>query len=183
MDTRVSHSAVELAQYGMLSCTGDEARAFDYFSRAVAADPLWIAFWADLAATVVVFAFSAAFRNSSFYDPYWSVAPIALVAFFLHVATPGVPALRQGVVAALVLAWGVRLTGNWARGWGGLGHEDWRYVDLRAKTGRIGYWFVSFFGLHSMPTLIVFLALLPLWPALATGARPLGWLDAIAAAV
>src|SRR5512139_1185987 len=28
MDTRVSHSAVELAQYGMLSCTGDEARAF-----------------------------------------------------------------------------------------------------------------------------------------------------------
>jgi len=28
MDTRVSHSAAELAQYGMLSCTGDEARAF-----------------------------------------------------------------------------------------------------------------------------------------------------------
>ena len=28
MDTRVSHSAVELAQYGMLSCTGDEARVF-----------------------------------------------------------------------------------------------------------------------------------------------------------
>ena len=28
MDTRVSHSAVELAQCGLLSCTGDEARAF-----------------------------------------------------------------------------------------------------------------------------------------------------------
>ncbi|HEX9182757.1 MAG TPA: folate-binding protein [Burkholderiales bacterium] len=28
MDTRVSHSAAELPQYGMLSCTGDEARAF-----------------------------------------------------------------------------------------------------------------------------------------------------------
>jgi tRNA-modifying protein YgfZ len=28
MDTRVSHSVVELAQHGMLSCTGDEARAF-----------------------------------------------------------------------------------------------------------------------------------------------------------
>ena len=28
MDTKVSHSTVELAQYGMLSCTGDEARAF-----------------------------------------------------------------------------------------------------------------------------------------------------------
>lgn len=28
MDTRVSYSAAELSQYGMLSCTGDEARAF-----------------------------------------------------------------------------------------------------------------------------------------------------------
>jgi folate-binding protein YgfZ len=28
MDTRVSRSAAELAQYGLLSCTGDEARAF-----------------------------------------------------------------------------------------------------------------------------------------------------------
>lgn len=28
MDTRVSHSAAELSQYGLLSCTGDEARAF-----------------------------------------------------------------------------------------------------------------------------------------------------------
>jgi tRNA-modifying protein YgfZ len=28
MDTKVSHSAVELAQHGLLSCTGDEARAF-----------------------------------------------------------------------------------------------------------------------------------------------------------
>ena len=28
MDAKVSHSAVELAQYGLLSCTGDEARAF-----------------------------------------------------------------------------------------------------------------------------------------------------------
>ena len=28
MDTRVSHSTAELSQYGMLSCTGDEARAF-----------------------------------------------------------------------------------------------------------------------------------------------------------
>ena len=28
MDTKVSHAAAELKRLGMLSCTGDEARAF-----------------------------------------------------------------------------------------------------------------------------------------------------------
>jgi steroid 5-alpha reductase family enzyme len=30
----------------------------------------------------------------------------------------------------------VRLTHNFLRGWRGLAHEDWRYVDVRNKTGR-----------------------------------------------
>ena len=37
--------------------------------------PLLQAAFADIAATIVIFAFSSVFRNSSFYDPYWSVAP------------------------------------------------------------------------------------------------------------
>ena len=40
-------------------------------------------------------------------------------------------------------AWAVRLTWNWARGWTGLGHEDWRYVDIRSATGAL-YWPASF---------------------------------------
>lgn len=145
--------------------------------------PIAVAFAADVAATLAIFAFSFAFGNSSFYDAYWSVAP-PLVALWFVVApgSEGV-AMRQGLVAALVLLWSLRLTFNWARGWSGLDHEDWRYVDLRNKAGRIGYWFVSLFGLHGMPTAIVFLGLLPLWPALASGTRPLGWIDGVAAAV
>lgn len=145
--------------------------------------PIAVAFAADVAATLAIFAFSFAFGNSSFYDAYWSVAP-PLVALWFVVApgSEGV-AVRQGLVVALVLLWAVRLTFNWARGWSGLDHEDWRYVDLRSKAGRIGYWFVSLFGLHGMPTAIVFLGLLPLWPALASGTHSLGWLDGVAAAV
>ena len=145
--------------------------------------PIAVAFAADLAATLAIFAFSFAFGNSSFYDAYWSVAP-PLVALWFIVA-PGSEgiAARQVLVIALIGLWAVRLTYNWARGWSGLDHEDWRYVDLRGKAGRVGYWFVSFFGLHGMPTAIVFLGLLPLWPALASGTRPLGWLDGVAAAV
>ena len=33
---------------------------------------------ADIAATIVVFIFGRIFRNASFYDPYWSLAPIVI---------------------------------------------------------------------------------------------------------
>jgi len=85
-------------------------------------------------------------------------------------------------VLALVGWWAVRLTHNWARGWSGLGHEDWRYVDLRAASGG-AYWLVSFVALHMMPTLQVFLGCLPLWPALAVGTHPFGVLDLLATLV
>ena len=138
---------------------------------------------ADAAATCVVFAFSVAFDNSSFYDAYWSVAPIAIAGWLA--AEPGAahanPA-RRVLVVALVTLWGVRLTWNWARGWAGLRHEDWRYVNLRRTTGR-AYWPVSFLGLHFFPTVLVFLGCLPLAAALVDGDAPLGPLDALAAAV
>jgi steroid 5-alpha reductase family enzyme len=145
--------------------------------------PVVVALVADLAATLVIFGFSFAFGNSSFYDIYWSVVPPPIALWFA--LAPGGHAVfeRQVLAIALVGLWAVRLTWNWARSWSGLDHEDWRYVDLRAKAGRAGYWVVSLFGLHGMPTVLVFLGLLPLWPALATGTRPLGWLDAFAALV
>src|SRR5262249_42945026 len=73
---------------------------------------------------------------------------------------------------------GARLTWNWVRGWSGLGHEDWRYVDLRGKTGA-AYWLVSALGLHLMPTVTVLAGLLSLQPALG-GTAPLGPLDLVA---
>jgi steroid 5-alpha reductase family enzyme len=146
-------------------------------------DPVWIAFWADVAATVAIFGFSVAYDNSSFYDPYWSVAPIAIAFYWaFHPAGLEGPWARQALVLGLVSAWGLRLTWNWARGWEGLSHEDWRYVDKRRQTGRL-YWLVSFGGLHMMPTLLVFAGCLAIVPALMTGTRPLGPLDAAATLV
>jgi hypothetical protein len=59
---------------------------------AVAGAWLWLApgtgrLWldtlvADLLATLVVFGFSRRFRNSSFYDAYWSVIPVLLLAYW-----------------------------------------------------------------------------------------------------
>ncbi len=148
-----------------------------------AAHPIAVAAAADVAATLVVFGFSVAFDNSSLYDPYWSVAPPVIGLWWaLAPGSAGASPTRQVVALALVGAWAARLTWNWLRGWQGLGHEDWRYVDFRATTGR-AYWVVSLLGIHLFPTVMVFGGCLSLFPALSAGTRPFGLLDVTAAAV
>src|SRR5580698_10001606 len=44
-------------------------------------NPLVLALFADILATVIVFIFSVIFKNASLYDPYWSVAP-PLIAWY-----------------------------------------------------------------------------------------------------
>lgn len=136
---------------------------------------------ADLAGMVVVFGFSITWNNSSLYDPYWSVAP-ALFAAFWWVSGWGMGdfQLRALFIPGLVLVWSLRLTLNWAVRWGGLKHEDWRYVRQREVHGRL-YWPVSFLGIHLMPTVLVFLGCLPLLPALADPRRTWNALDTLAA--
>jgi len=136
---------------------------------------------ADLAATVGIFIWSRALNNTSMYDIYWSVVPPVVAVFFVAVADPGASGLRQVLVVALVWFWAVRLTGNWARSWPGLDHEDWRYVDMRS--GPVPYWVASFFGLHLMPTVVVYLAMIPLYPALVSGTNGVGWVDWLAVVV
>lgn len=138
---------------------------------------------ADLLATVVVFGYSVRYDNSSVYDAYWSVIPIWLVSYLAWLGAPHSAApVRIVLVVALVWFWGVRLTHNWARGWIGLEHEDWRYRDIRSKTGR-GYWPVSLLGIHLFPTVVVFLGCLPIFAIMLEPGRPLGWLDAVATLV
>ena len=144
--------------------------------------PLIVAGAADLAATVVIFTFSVAYDNSSFYDAYWSVVPPCLALYWVLIASPGVPEARQTLVVLLIFAWGIRLTLNWLRGWRGLRHEDWRYVQMRGQTGG-AYWLASFAGLHLAPTAVVFLACLPVYLAVARGTAPLGMLDLLAVLV
>ena len=144
--------------------------------QALANDALWAALWADLLATAAVFAFSLSFRNSSFYDAYWSVAPPLLLGYWWWTLGAGFD-WRLLLAALLVLTWAIRLTWNWASGWQGLGHADWRYVRLKDQLGR-GYWPVSFLGVHLVPTLVVFAGCLPLYVAAGRSA-PLGLWDGL----
>ncbi len=152
------------------------AAGFATLALAPIEDPLWRTFAADAVATIVIFGFSFAYDNSSFYDAYWSVVPIAIVLYWATLADASVPALRLAGVGLVVGVWGARLTWNWARGWTGLDHEDWRYVGFRELAPGF-YWPISFLGIHFFPTVIVFAGLAALYPAVVQGGRPVGPID------
>ena len=149
--------------------------------------PITVAFVADLVATAVIFALSVAVANASLYDPYWSVAPPVIAVAWTAAAPDGLATsaqVRQALVVGLVLVWAVRLTGNWAIGWRGLTQEDWRYVHLRETTrGRLPWWLVNLVGIQLVPTLVVFVGMLPLWPALGAPTHGFGVLDVVATVV
>ncbi len=112
---------------------------------------------ADVVATVVVFIVSVICSNASVYDPYWSVQPIIILlasALGFGVNVTG------AILIAVVCLWGIRLTANWAYTFHGLDCQDWRYTMLKEKTGGF-YPIVNFFGIHLIPTLIVYLCTIP----------------------
>lgn len=123
-------------------------------------DLLWKTAAADVVATIVVFIFSVIKNNSSVYDPYWSAAPPVIVLYWLHNSSQTDFVFK--IILVLVTLWGIRLTWNWILRWDGFGDEDWRYVDIRNKTGK-WYWVVSFLGIHLMPTVLVFAAMVPIY--------------------
>jgi len=144
--------------------------------------PLLDALIADVLATMVIFLFSRAYGNSSFYDAYWSVLPPFLALYWLAVGDAAAPPLRELLVLGLILYWATRLTLNWAYFWEGMHHEDWRYVLLRNKAPRWAL-LTDFFGIHLFPTFQVFAGLLPVYAVYCLGERPFGWLDIVAGLV
>lgn len=112
---------------------------------------------ADICATIITYIFSVIFKNASVYDPYWSIQPIVILLAYGWVRPMGVV---QWLLIVAVWFWGVRLTANWAYGFRNLNHQDWRYTHYQQKTGK-AYQLANFFGIHLVPTLIVYGCVLP----------------------
>lgn len=115
-------------------------------------------FWADIAATLLVYLAGFALGNASVYDPYWSVAPIVAtvgLCIYYRQWSPGTLLLL-----AVIAYWGIRLTTNWAITFHGLNKQDWRYDKFRHGFPKL-YPIISLGGIHLVPTLVVYLALLP----------------------
>lgn len=115
-------------------------------------------FIADVVATLVVWLFGVIFNNSSIYDPYWSVAPPLLLTFFaIEASSFGTPVR---LTLLIVWLWAIRLTGNWAYTFSNLSKQDWRYDKYKGDFPKLWH-LVNLFGINLMPTLIVFLAMIP----------------------
>lgn len=144
---------------------------------------LWLdALIADLLATLVIFIFSRVYRNSSFYDAYWSVVPPGLMLYWWIAGGNGIDAVHCWLVALVVMLWAIRLTANWAFMFPGLHHEDWRYGMLRERAGK--WEFLTDLGaIHVIPTLQVFLGMLPVYVAMTRTGDQLIWLTGIAVTV
>lgn len=136
-------------------------------------------FIADVIATLVIFGFSRAFKNSSFYDAYWSVIPPLFLLYWWFTRDTDTNTLRYVLVSIVVWYWALRLTWNWGKHWPGLHHEDWRYGMLKQKAPKFEL-FTDFFAVHFFPTIQVFLGMLPMYAAVALSNKPLGILDIIA---
>ena len=112
----------------------------------------------------MIFVFSRVYRNSSFYDAYWSVIPPLLLFYWWSQSGPGVDQLRCWLVAIVVLLWAIRLTANWVYGFPGLHHEDWRYPMFKERAGRWEF-LADLFAIHLIPTVQVFVGMLPVYVA------------------
>ncbi len=124
----------------------------------------------DIIATLVVFVFSLIFKNSSVYDAYWSAAPLVMALCLFVTQKAGSP--MQLCFLTVFLLWAVRLTVNWVTVFTDFSYEDWRYRKYRDETSALLWPFVNFFGIHLMPTLVVFAGMLPLFEL---AAQPLDW--------
>jgi steroid 5-alpha reductase family enzyme len=115
-------------------------------------------FAADISATLFVWLTGLFLRNSSVYDPYWSVAP-AVMLLLLEIV---LQAMSAGVLLlnAVVLLWAIRLTAHWSTTFHGLKVEDWRYVNFRESHPKL-WFFINLFGINLFPTVVVFLVMLP----------------------
>jgi steroid 5-alpha reductase family enzyme len=134
---------------------------------------------ADCIATLVIFAFSIGFNNSSMYDPFWSAAPLPIALYWAWDEGIGRFSVRRAAVIILVGVWGARLTYNWLRQWKGIVHEDWRYVNFRNRTGPM-YWLVSLTGIHLYPTIMVFAGCVSIYYVMVAPAKELSIIDTAA---
>ena len=148
--------------YSQLLCVFIYTLAFyiSFILLPESATNIWlkITIW-HLYATLLIYIGSVLLKNSSLYDPFWSVAPIPIVVYLAFFYQNSIS--LKVLVLVPIIFWALRLTRNWLISWQGFEHEDFRYIDLK-NTNKIKAEFNNLFGIHLFPTLIVNLGLYPL---------------------
>ncbi len=141
----------------------------------VATDACWL-----LSINVLLWLVSLRLGKTWPVDFVWSGWPPLQCALIIIRAPHGGLLARRMLTCALVSVWGARLTTNFVSR-GGIGHEDWRYTDMRHQFGR-DFWWMSLFSVFLGQCTFLFGACLSLYGAL-LATHALDALDAAAAIV
>ena len=133
---------------------------FSYILLPESLDFIWlkITIW-HVYATIFIYVGSVLLKNSSLYDPFWSIAPIPIVIYLAIHSENSM--LLKILITLPIIFWAARLTLNWIISWQGFEHEDFRYINLK-NTSKFKAGINNFFGIHLFPTFIVNICLYPL---------------------
>lgn len=128
---------------------------------------------------IVCWILSVVTREYSWVDRIWPICPgvyCLLVALDTDFGSP-----RINIMTILVLAWGARLTFNFARKGGFLpGNEDYRWKVMRERLGPVSFQLLNFAFIAPGQLLIVWLFSSPIHQAWSGQDQPLNLLDALA---
>jgi steroid 5-alpha reductase family enzyme len=147
----------------------------------------WNGLISTIAGTQTCYLFGFLGGNTSVYDPYWYLGPVAVAMGWIFTSAEPQSARGWMAFAALCL-WASRflIQWPWQGFFTGVDKEDWRYVDFQNKVNnRFIYWAFSWAGLMMAPSFFVFFCLSPcekIWTA-GDKAAPLHAFDFIAFAV
>ena len=119
---------------------------------------IWNLLIADVVATIYIWIVGIFYKTASIYDPYWSVQTVVIFVCLMI----GYKTFNLGSILYLagLLFWAVRLTYNFIYGFNDISYIDWRYAQIKEKTGKL-YQLVSLLGIHLVPTFVVFFASVP----------------------
>ena len=144
-------------------------------------DPLVTAFYASLAFAGLCWLLSVLTREYSWVDRLWSITPVLYSVHFAAYA--GFDDVRLNLMAALVTAWGVRLTYNYARKGGyAPGGEDYRWEEIQQRIGPVWFQLLNATFIAPFQNVLLMLITVPSYVAYQHLGTPLGGLDYAATA-
>ena len=143
-----------------------------YFSSIWIKDNIYLQLaFMDVVATIIIWIASIFLKNTSLYDPYWSLTPWAIATYLLIITK--VSNAYTFILYIVFSIWSWRLTINWMITFDDLKWEDWRYKEYRAKYPFYLYEPLNLVGFMMMPTTLVYFGLLPLLIIIVNGATAL----------
>jgi steroid 5-alpha reductase family enzyme len=106
---------------------------------------------------------------------------VYVIHFALHPASSP-DRLRWTLLTIAIWIWSLRLTGNWLKK-GGLGFEDFRYLNYRKQMSPAVFQLFSFVALYEVQSAMVLAMVMPTYYALRSWGRPFNLLDVAAFAM